>query len=160
LSSASKETASESHGGGGDDEVDKEETNGKYDPHKQGEVTPPKGLVDETDPSNKIKVCPMKPTSRKKSKATRTKSQTVLMLDDFNFIITVILDALQDIMKNIEAKQAAMYEKIETKLRGVQQALHSSRAVSTTPSPSEEPELVDEPAQLCRIVETTEAHLH
>jgi hypothetical protein len=84
----------------------------------------------------------------------------VLTLDDFEFIIAVILDVSQDILYNNEAKQAAMYEKIDTELRGVQEALHSIRAVSIMPPPSEEPELGDESAQLCRIVDVTEAHLH
>jgi hypothetical protein len=152
LSSASEETTSESPGGGGNDEVDKEENNGKEDQQKQGEVTPPRDPVDETDPSKKRKVSPMKPISRKKSRASKTKLQTVLMLDDFDFIIAVVSDASQDILQNNEAKQEAMYDRIETELRGVQQALHSSHAVSTAPLPSEEPELGDEPAQLHRIV--------
>jgi hypothetical protein len=63
-------------------------------------------------------------------------------------------------LQNNEAKQEAMYDRIETKVRGVQQSLHSSRAVSTAPPPSEEPELGDKPAQLCRIADATEAHLH
>jgi hypothetical protein len=53
-----------------------------------------------------------------------------------------------------------MYEKIEAKLRGVQQALYLSRVVSTVPPPSEEPELGDEPAQLHRLADVTEACLH
>jgi hypothetical protein len=53
-----------------------------------------------------------------------------------------------------------MYDRIEAELRGVQQALYSSRTVSTAPPPSEEPELGDEPAQLCRLADVTEAHLH
>jgi hypothetical protein len=62
-------------------------------------------------------------------------------------------------MQNTEDKQATMYEKIETKIRGVQQALQSIRAVSTVPPPSEEPELGYELAQLCRIADATEAFL-
>jgi hypothetical protein len=62
-------------------------------------------------------------------------------------------------MQNTKSKQASMYEKIETELRGVQQALQSSHAVSTEPPPSEELELGDEPAQLHRIADVTEAHL-
>jgi hypothetical protein len=50
-----------------------------------------------------------------------------------------------------------MYEKIEAELRGVQQALHSSRVVSTAPPPSEETELGDEPTQLHRLADATEA---
>jgi hypothetical protein len=47
----------------------------------------------------------MKPTSQKKSKATKTKLQTVLTLDDFDFIIAVVSDASQDLLQNTEAKQ-------------------------------------------------------
>jgi hypothetical protein len=157
LSSASEETASVSPGRGGDDEV--EETNGREDQQKQGEVTPPKDPVDEADPLKKRKVSPMKPTSRKKSRATLTKMQTVLTVDDFDFIIAAVADASQDILQKHEAKQEEMYDRIEVELRGVQQALQSSRAVSTAPPPSEEPELGDEPAQLRRLADVTEAHL-
>jgi hypothetical protein len=52
-----------------------------------------------------------------------------------------------------------MYEKIETELRGVQQALQSSCAISTIPPPLEEPELGDEPSQLHRIDDATEGRL-
>jgi len=52
-----------------------------------------------------------------------------------------------------------MYDRIEAELKGVQQALQSSRIVSTAPPPSKEPELGDELDQLCRIVGATEAHL-
>ena len=52
-----------------------------------------------------------------------------------------------------------MYEKIEEELWGVQHALHSSRAVSTAPPPSEEPELGYETTQLRRIVDAIEDHL-
>jgi hypothetical protein len=159
LSSTSEETASDSPRGGGDDEVDKEETNGKDDQQKQGEVTLPRDPVDEVDPSKKRKVSPMKPTSRKKSKATRTKLQMVLMLDDFDFIIAVVSDASQDILQKHEAKKEEMYDRIEVELRGVQQALHSSRIVSTATPPSEAPELGDEPTQLHRLADVTEACL-
>jgi hypothetical protein len=157
LSSASEGTASVSPGRGGDDEV--EETNGKEDQQKQGEVTPPRDPADEADPLKKRKVSPMKPTSRKKSRATLTKMQTVLTVDDFDFIIAAVADASQDILQKHEAKQEEMYDRIEVELRGVQQALQSSRAVSTVPPPSEAPELGDEPAQLRRLADATEAHL-
>jgi hypothetical protein len=115
--------------------------------------------VDEVDTSKKRKVSPMKLTSWKKSRATKTKLQTVLMINDLEFIIASVSDTLQDIMKNNEAKQATMYDKIEAELRGVQQALQSSRVVSTVPLPSEAPELVDELAQLHRIADVTKARL-
>jgi hypothetical protein len=92
LSSASDETSSESLGRGYDDEVDKEETNGKEDQQKKGKVTLPGDPIDEANPSKKIIFSPMKPTSQKKSRASKTKLQTMLTLDDFDFIIAVILD--------------------------------------------------------------------
>jgi hypothetical protein len=52
-----------------------------------------------------------------------------------------------------------MYDRIEVELKGVQQALYSSCAVSTTPSSSEAVELGDEPTQLRRIVDDIEAFL-
>jgi hypothetical protein len=76
--------------------------------------------MDEADPSKKRKASPKKPISWKKSKATTTKLQTVLMLDDFDFIIAIVSDALQDLLQNTKAKQVAMYDRIETELRGVQ----------------------------------------
>jgi hypothetical protein len=52
-----------------------------------------------------------------------------------------------------------MYNIIEVELQGVQQALQSSRTVSTVPLPSGELELGDEPTQLHRLADTVEAHL-
>jgi hypothetical protein len=80
--------------GGGDDEVDKEEEDKK----KQGEVTLPRDPIEEVDTSNKRKVSPMKPTSRKKSKATKPKMHTVLTMDDIDFIIVVVSDTSKDII--------------------------------------------------------------
>ena len=57
------------------------------------------------------------------------------MVDDFDFIISVVGDASEDIFQINEEKQEAMYDGIEAKLRGVQQALYSNRAVSIMPSP-------------------------
>jgi hypothetical protein len=81
------------------------------------------------------------------------------MMDDIDFIIVIVSDTSEDILQRNEAKQETMYERIEAKLKGVQQALHSSCAVSTTPLPSEGTELGDEHAQLRRIADATEAHL-
>jgi hypothetical protein len=52
-----------------------------------------------------------------------------------------------------------MYNRIEAELKGVQKALYSSRVVSTTPSTSEGIEVGDEPAQIHRLADATEAHL-
>jgi hypothetical protein len=82
--------------------------------------------------------------------------QTTLTSDDFNFIIAALNDASLEIVEKQEAKQEVMYNRIEVELQGVQQALQSSRVVSTAPG---EPELGDEPAQLHRLVDTVEARL-
>jgi hypothetical protein len=55
--------ASDSLEGGGGDEVYKEEEEGEEDKQKQGEVTPPKDPLTETETSKKIKVSPMRPSS-------------------------------------------------------------------------------------------------
>jgi hypothetical protein len=49
-----------------------------------------------------------------------------------------------------------MYDQIETELQGVQQALQSSGAVSTTQG---EPELGDKPSQIHRLTDTVKARL-
>jgi hypothetical protein len=45
-----------------------------------------------------------------------TKLQTVLMLDDFNFIIAFVSDASEDILQRNEARKETMYEIIEVEL--------------------------------------------
>jgi hypothetical protein len=71
MNNTSEETALDSPGAGGDDEVYKEEEKGEEDKKKQGEVTPPRDPIDEVETSKKRKVSPMKPTSWKKSKASK-----------------------------------------------------------------------------------------
>jgi hypothetical protein len=82
------------------------------------------------------------------------------MIDDFDFIIVAISNSSQDILQKNKAKQEALYERIAIELRGVQQALHSSRTVCIVPLLSEEPKLEDEPTQLYRLVDATKARLH
>jgi hypothetical protein len=52
-----------------------------------------------------------------------------------------------------------MFDRIEVELKGVQQALYSSRAVSTASLSSRGIEVGDEPAQLCRLADSIEARL-
>jgi hypothetical protein len=101
----------------------------------------------------------MKPTSRKKSKSSKQQMQTVLTMDDIDFIIATISDTSEDILQRNEEKQETMYERIEVELKGIQQALYSSGAVSIVPLSSKGTELGDEPAQLRRIADATEALL-
>jgi hypothetical protein len=98
MNNALEEIASNSPGGGEGDEVDKEEGKGEEDKKKQGEVTPPRDPLDEADTSKKIKVSPMKPTSWKKSKASKLQMQTVLTMDDIDLIISAISYTLEDIL--------------------------------------------------------------
>jgi hypothetical protein len=141
VSSTSVKTASISPAQGGDGgEIDGTEVE-----QKKGEVTPPR---DEEDPSKKRKVSPPKPSSRKKSKASMTKMQTTLTSDDFDFIVAALNDASLEIAEKQEAQQEEIYNRIKVELQGVQQALQSSRTVSTVPLPLETPELGDESAQL------------
>jgi hypothetical protein len=107
IDNASVKTASISPERGGDGE----ELNDKEVEQKQG---------DEVDPLRKRKGSPLKPSSRKKSKATMTKMQTVLTSDDFNFLIAALQDASLEIIEKQDVKQEDMYDKIKNELRGVQ----------------------------------------
>jgi hypothetical protein len=53
-----------------------------------------------------------------------------------------------------------MFDRIEADLKGVQQALYSSRAVSTAPLPAGDIEVGYEPTHLCILEDSIEAHLH
>jgi hypothetical protein len=92
LDSASMKTMSISAEKGGD---------GTKVKQKKGEVTLPR---DEEDPTKKRKVSPLKPSSRKKMKATITKFETTLTSHDFDFIIASVNDASLQIAENQEAK--------------------------------------------------------
>jgi hypothetical protein len=76
------------HGGDG------REIDGTEVKQKKDEVTPPR---DEDDPSKKRKVSPSKPSSRKKMKATRTKFETTLTSEYFDFIVATLNDASLEI---------------------------------------------------------------
>ena len=114
---------------------------------------------DEEDSSKKRKVSPLKPSSRKKSRTPVTKMKTTLTLDDFSFLLATMNEAIEEIIEKQEVKQEAMYNRIEIELQGVQQALQSSRAVSTAPLPEGTTEQGDEPVQLHNIANTFEVHL-
>ena len=79
---------------------------------KKGKVTPPR---DEEDPSKKRKVSPLKPSSRKKLKETRTKFETTLTSDDFDFIVA----ALNDASLEIEEKKEEVFSQIKVELQEV-----------------------------------------
>jgi hypothetical protein len=123
---------------------------------KKGEVTLPR---DEEDSLKKRKVSPPKPSSRKKSKATRNKFETTLTSDDFDFIVATLNDASLEIVEKKEAKQEEVFSWIKVEIKEVHQALRSNRIVSIVPLSVETPEIQDEPSQLHWIADTVKAHL-
>jgi hypothetical protein len=80
------------------------------DEQKPRELTSPKY---EVEPLNKRKFSPSKPSSRKKSKASMTKMQTVLTSDYFDFIIAALNKASLEIAEKQGAKKEEMYDRIE-----------------------------------------------
>jgi hypothetical protein len=56
-------------------------------------------------------------------------------------------------------KQEELYERVKKELKEIEQAIHLSRAVPTTPSLSRVVELGDDPTQLRRCVDAVEARL-
>jgi hypothetical protein len=99
LSNASNETTPNSLEGGGCDEVYKEEDKREEDKKKQGELTPPKDPLKETETSKKGKGSLMKPSSWKNSKANKPPFHTMLMVDDIDLIIVVVSDTSKDILQ-------------------------------------------------------------
>jgi hypothetical protein len=77
---------------------------------KKGDIIPPR---DEEDPSKKRKVSPLKPSSRKKMKSTKTKFETTLTSDDFDFIIATLNDASLEIAEKQEAKKEEVFNRIK-----------------------------------------------
>jgi hypothetical protein len=78
-------------------------------------------------------------------------------VNDVDLIIIAVEDAPEDILQRHGAKHEMMYERIEKELQEIQQTIHSSCAVPTAPSSSKIAELRDEPAQLRRLADATEA---
>jgi hypothetical protein len=68
-------------------------------------------------------------------------------MDDIELIITTIEDD----------SKTSCRDRIKKELKDIQQAIHSSCAVSTMPSSIENIELGDEPTQLRRLAYATEA---
>jgi hypothetical protein len=111
------------------------------------------------DPSKKRKITPLRPSSRKKTKATRTMRKTMLTLDIFDFLIVALNDVSLELMENQEAKQDELFNRIMGKFKETQQALQSSQEVSTASLTMEISGTDDEPTQLRQITEKFEDHL-
>lgn len=95
-------------------------------------------LEDEVEVLKKRKGSPSKSSVKKKAKETMTKMKTTLNLDDFSFLLVTLNEAIEEITKKHEAKQEAMYDRIEVELQGVQWALQSNCAVSMRPCQKEQ----------------------
>jgi hypothetical protein len=152
VHSTSTKTTSISPAQGGDGE----ELGGTEVEKNKGEVTPPR---EEEDPTKKRKITPPNPSSQKKTKATQTTFKTTLTPDDFDFLIAALNDASLEIAEKKEAKQEEVFSRIKGELQEVQQALQSSRAVSTAPLTIGTTGTGDEPTQLHQITEKVEARL-
>jgi hypothetical protein len=94
VDSLSVRTASITPDEEGDDEEDTET--------RKVKVPPPR---DEEDSSKKMKVSPLKSSSRKKPRTPVTKMRTALTLENFDFIVATVNDASKEIIEKQEVKQ-------------------------------------------------------
>jgi hypothetical protein len=83
--------------------------------------------------------------------------EATLTQDDISLVFGAMEDDLEDILQRYELKQEELYERVEKELKEIKQSIHSVRAVPTVPSSSHNTKLGDEPAQLRRLVDATEA---
>jgi ElaB/YqjD/DUF883 family membrane-anchored ribosome-binding protein len=88
-----------------------------------------------------------------------TKLKTTLTPYDFSFLITTMNEAIKEITEKQEAKKETMYNRIEIKLQGVQQALQSSHIVSSVTPPEGTTKEGNESIQLHKIANTVEVRL-
>jgi hypothetical protein len=85
--------------------------------------------------------------------------KATLIEDEIILVRGVMEDSYEDILQIYAANQEKLYGTIEKELSEVHEAICSVRVVPTAPSSSETAELGDEPAQLLRPVDETEAQL-
>jgi hypothetical protein len=101
----------------------------------------------------KIRITPPNPSSQNKSRATQTTLKTTLTPDDLDFLIATLNDVSLELAEKKEGKQEEIFNQIKGEIQEVQQALQSSRAISTTPLISGTSEIGDEPTQLHQITD-------
>jgi hypothetical protein len=83
----------------------------------------------------------------------------MLTEDDISLVHGAMEDASEDLLQRYGVKKEELYGRVEKEFKEIQQAIRSVRAVPTAPSSSETAELGDEPAQLRRLADVTEARL-
>jgi hypothetical protein len=157
-----EDNASEEDGSGspgGEDEVNGKGGGDEGEKQGEGEATPPKDPPTETETPKKRKVSPQKPSARKKTHASKPQMEAMLIEDDIGLVHGAMEDASKDLLQRYGAKQEELYERIEKELKEMQHAIRSVRAVPTAPSSSKTTELGDEPTQLRRLADATEARL-
>jgi hypothetical protein len=154
---ASEENGSGSLGGG--DEVNGQGGGDEGENQGEGEATPPKDPLTETVTPQKRKVSPQKPSARKKTRASKPQLEATLTEDDISLVRGAMEDASEDLLQRYGVKQEELYERVEKELKEIQQAIQLIRAVPTVPSSSQVAELGDEPTQLRRLADATEARL-
>jgi hypothetical protein len=156
---ASEEIRPDSPIRGRGDEVNQEQRGEEGEKQYKGKVTQPKDPPTEVETSKKRKVYPQKPSKRKKNRANKPQSKNVLTVDDVDLIIATMEYASQYIFQRHGVKQETLYARIEKELKEIHQAIHLSHAVPTAPSSSKSVELGDDPTQLRRLADATEARL-
>jgi hypothetical protein len=104
-------------------------------------------------------VSPQKTSARKKTHASNPHLEATLMEDDIILVHKAMEDASEDLLQRYGAKKEELYERVEKALKEIHQAIQLIRAVSTAPSSSQVVKFGDEPAQLRRLVDVTEARL-
>jgi hypothetical protein len=90
-------------------------------------------------------------------RANKPQLEATLTEDDISLVRGAMEDASEDILQRYGEKQEELYGRIEKELKEVQQVVCLVRAVPTVPSSSQTAELGDEPTQLRRLVDATEA---
>jgi hypothetical protein len=125
----------------------------------EGKATPPQDPPTETITSQKRKVSPKKPSTRKKTRASKPELEATLTEDDISLVHRAMEDALEKILQRYGVKQEELHGKIKKELKEVQQAIRLVRAIPTMPSSRQNTKFGDEIAQLRRPADETEARL-
>jgi hypothetical protein len=135
-------------GGGGGDKVNQEGGGDEGEKQGEGKATPLKDPPTQTETPKKRKVSPQKPSTRKKTCASKPQLEATLTEDDIGLVHGAMEDVSEDILQRYGEKEEDLYVKVEKELKEIHEAIQAVRAVSTAPSSSETAELGDEPTQL------------
>jgi hypothetical protein len=93
-----EESAHGSLAGGGGDEVNKEVGGEEREKQGEGEATPPKDPPTKAETSKKRKVSPQKPSTRKKTHASKPQLEATLTEDDIGLVHRAMEHASEDLL--------------------------------------------------------------